>query len=412
MANLKNKRLKRTSISKQLVRSASQTTEPINTMPASTLSTPLPPVLAILTVDNGKRSFLGNRGNFRDIIRKGQKMGFIVYVLPVKQLFLNREYVKGFVYAEDSRSWREELMPAPHIIYNRIPSRNHERLPEVRSKLLACKKHPKISIFNPYFFNKWQLFKWLRESKTTLAAVPHTKRLTSINGLEGMLQKHSHLYLKPVSGKAGKGIMTVSHHLENALPYRLKIQQNRKSSTYRSASLKKLWLRIQKERQNDSYIVQQGITLASYHDRNYDLRALIQKNNKGRWEITGLGARLAGALSITTHVPRGGRIEEPEKLLRHAFNEDQAANIILLARKTALQTARQIERGSKNKLGEMSMDLGVDVKGNVWVFEANAKPMKFDEPHIRQKSLEQIFHYAYYLMAKKRKATEGVVVER
>lgn len=30
------------------------------------------------------------------------------------------------------------------------------------------------------------------------------------------------------------------------------------------------------------------------------------------------------------------------------------------------------------------MDLGIDDLGEIWFFEANAKPMKFDEPQIRK----------------------------
>ncbi|MNJ68961.1 Endospore coat-associated protein YheD [compost metagenome] len=63
----------------------------------------------------------------------------------------------------------------------------------------------------------------------------------------------------------------------------------------------------------------------------------------------------------------------------------------------ALLIARQIEKGTGYTLGEMSMDLGIDKEGNIWFFEANAKPMKFDEPHIRKKSLERIFQFSQYL---------------
>lgn len=48
-------------------------------------------------------------------------------------------------------------------------------------------------------------------------------------------------------------------------------------------------------------------------------------------------------------------------------------------------------------LGEMSMDLGVDEEGGLWFFEANSRPMKFDEPAIRKLSLERIFQYSHHL---------------
>jgi len=74
------------------------------------------------------------------------------------------------------------------------------------------------------------------------------------------------------------------------------------------------------------------------------------------------------------------------------------------AGEAALTLARQIERSARTLLGEMSMDLGIDETGRIWFFEANSKPMKFDEPHIRQKSLERIFQYSLHLYRLKKKS--------
>ncbi len=365
-------------------------------------------VFAILTVGDSKQLFRGNRNNFADLIRTGQEMGFIVYVLTLKQLLLKRSTLKGYVYNQETRGWEQKLLPFPDIIYNRIPQRSDEMKPSAKRKIQAVRKHANVMMFNPSFFNKWNLFEWLRKSKTTQPYIPATKKLVTVDGLEKLIQKHSFLYLKPVSGKAGNVIMTVKVLKEKPLPYRLKIQENKRSSTYNCSSIDNLWNRVQKQSKGVSYIAQQGIPLASYHERCFDLRALIQKNRNGIWELTGLGARLAGVYSITTHVPRGGRIEDPKKLLTHSFNEEQAHKLMLKVKKTALLIAKQIEQQSKQLLGEMSMDLGVDQQGHIWFFEANSKPMKFDEPHIRQKSLDRIFQYGAYLANKKKKKA-GVI---
>ncbi|AJY75977.1 YheC/YheD family protein [Paenibacillus beijingensis] len=360
------------------------------------------PVLAILTMDDAALQFRGNRGNFSDLIHTGQDMGYIVYVLTVKNLKLTRKMLYGYLPKDKSNVWEKKLFPFPDLIYNRIPQREDELQPDVQRKLAACMEHPRIKgLFNPSFFNKWQLFEWLKQSKVTKPYVPSTRRLISQGGLDRMIRKHPYLYLKPVSGKAGKGIMTLRLQPDKPLPYRLKIQESRKSSTFNCSSLGKLWSRIQQESNGEAYIAQQGIQLASYHERQFDLRALLQKNGSGHWDLTGIGARVAGSLSITTHVPRGGTIEEPEKLINHFFGPDKAGAMLRRARTTAIVLARQIERGSGYLLGEMSMDLGIDHEGNLWFFEANAKPMKFDEPHIRRKSLERIFQYGSYLIRKK-----------
>lgn len=359
------------------------------------------PVLAILTIDDELQLFRGNRDNFADLIEAGQEHGFLVYVVTVKQLKLKQQMLNGYTYEDSTDSWHLRRFPFPNLIYNRIPLREDEHLPEVKRKIAACLKHPGLKLFNPKFFNKWSLFKWLRQSESTKPYIPATSQLLTLGGLGRMMMRHRYLYLKPVSGKAGKGIMTIQLRPEKSLPYRLKIQGNKGSTTYNCGTIGKLWLRVKKEAAGEKYIAQQGIQLAAYNDRSFDLRALVQKNGRGQWDISGIGARMAGTMSITTHVPRGGSIEDPEKLLVNVFGQDKANKLLLKARTTALVIARQIERGAGRSLGEMSMDLGIDDEGNLWFFEANAKPMKFDEPDIRKRSLERIFQYCNFLLNEK-----------
>lgn len=357
------------------------------------------PVVAILTIEDDLQLFRGNRSNFVDLIRTGQTMGIITFVVTVKDLKLHTPRVFGYTYQKEDEAWVRGSFPRPNFVYNRIPQREDERLPRVKRKLAAISKHPGIRLFNRRFFNKWSLFQWLNENRTTKSYIPETKKLTDSAVLGNLLKRHRLLYLKPVRGKAGVGIMTVKVQPEKQLPFRLQIQEEKGSRTYRCATMKRLWDRVIKQYgvQGEPYIAQQGIALAEVNKRPFDLRALIQKNGNGQWELSGIGARVAGDSSITTHVPRGGYIDDPEKLLVSIFGQERTGKVLGKVRKSTITLARQIERSSHSRLCEMSMDLGVDETGNVWFFEANSKPMKFDEPHIRNKSLERIFQYSLYL---------------
>ncbi len=208
--------------------------------------------------------------------------------------------------------------------------------------------------------------------------------------------------MKPERGKAGKGIMRVRRLHSIPFPFQLKIQNNKKSRVFKYARLDLLRAKLNQLIGSKEYIVQQGIRLVQNNGRPFDLRALVQKNRKGQWTVSGIGARVAGAKSITTHVPRGGSIDDPGRLLAAAFGRPAAARILRRARRASLHIARQIEKASGHMLGEMSMDLGVDRHARIWFFEANSKPMKFDEPHIRQKSLRHIMHYSAYLTKSKK----------
>ena len=356
------------------------------------------PVVAILTVHDPVRLFRGNRQNFQEIIKTGTELGYLVYVVTARDLKLKSPYIRGFVPGSQPHSWEQKQLPLPRVIYNRIPYREDEIKPAVRRKIIECLRHPNIQLYNPFFFNKWQLFGWLNKSKLTRRWAPATKKLKGISSLQEMLQRSSYLYLKPEEGKAGQGIMRLKYQKNKPLPYRLQIQNDKNSTTYKSATLGRLWERVSRETEACSYLIQQGIELASLRGRPFDLRILVQKSEVGLWSVTGIGARMAGIHSITTHVPRGGTIEDPEKLLPSLFGIEETEAILNKVKQAAAQIARQIERGSGYSLGEMSMDLGLDTKGELWFFEANSRPMKFDEPAIRKQSLERIFDYCGYLI--------------
>ncbi|HEY0827873.1 MAG TPA: YheC/YheD family protein, partial [Bacilli bacterium] len=255
----------------------------------------------------------------------------------------------------------------------------------------------RIRLFNPTFFNKWTLFEWLNKSIKTKRYIPVTRKLVKLSNLQLLMKRFPVLYLKPLHGKAGSGIMRIKKNPPGSKGYQLTVQENKNTQTFTYTSSAKLWAKVNAFIGSEEYIVQQGIHLASNHKRPFDLRVLVQKNKKGKWTLTGIGARVAGILNITTHVPRGGSIEDPEKLLVAAFGDRKAKGILAAAKRAALRITRQIERGSGQTLGEMSIDLGVDTAGQLWFFEANAKPMKFDEPHIRSKSLEHLIQYCIYL---------------
>ncbi|MEV2697053.1 YheC/YheD family protein [Paenibacillus larvae] len=361
------------------------------------------PALGILSVAHPKRLFMGNHQNFIDLIQTGKELGAEVVVITTSDIHPGAKHILAYTYDFTNKSWTRKVILMPKVIYNRIPNRDTEKHPDVQNTLNACIKNKKMIVFNQGFFDKWTLFEWLK-SRPSRIYIPTTKKLTSKQVLETVIQQHPVVYLKPVQGKAGKGIMKIERVTKpSSLVYRLSVQKEKKTQQSLHPSVERLWAKIEGITENNDYIIQQGIQLASYKDRPYDLRALIQKTSKGKWSITGIGARIAGRESITTHVPRGGSIDNPIKLLIKGFGEQKAMRILNRTKRAALELAQQIEKASRQKLGEMSMDLGIDITGKIWFFEANSKPMKFDEPDIRKKSLERIIQYSMFLTAKQKR---------
>lgn len=350
------------------------------------------PFVGILTSEGGS-PFRGNHQNFIDLINLGKKMGVTVYVVTPRGLQYGNSVVMGYLFkkGENKENWVPTILPLPNVIYNRIPTRIAEQKAEVQSAIQLINER-EIPFFNPSFFNKWTLFQYLINSPEK-KYLPATLQLDQISSLQKMLQSFPSVMLKPTDGKAGNGMMKVTRQKKN---YSLFYQasQHRKNLTF--SSLPALWSHIRSLQQGKSYLIQQAIQLAQFEGSPYDVRMLLQKNGKGDWGVSGTGIRVAGKQAISTHVPMGGRIENIAKVLPASF-PNRESEILGNLKKMGLRISKLIEEKSVGTFGEMSMDIGLDVDGNPWFFEANAKPMKFDEPEIRETSLQRIIEYSLYL---------------
>ncbi|WP_051271551.1 YheC/YheD family protein [Shimazuella kribbensis] len=351
----------------------------------------LGPFVAILTSDN-RKPFAGNHRNFADLIQMGRCTGITVYVLTPKGILEDKSYVHGYLLEEIKPipKFRKAILPTPDAVYNRIPYRQDEQSVAVLNAVQYLKRK-NIPMFNPHFFNKWSLYQTLSPTSCR-THLPATSKLTDYPSFRQMMISHAPLILKPVEGKAGIGMMKV----EGKGPYVLTHQTKKQKEQLKYHHLQQVYEQIKKKAANRGYLIQQAIELATYQDRPFDIRMLIQKDQTALWKVSGIGVRIAGKKAISTHVPMGGRIEQVDRVLGSAFPTQKEALQHQLT-KLGIQFAQEIEEKTRENHGEMSMDIGIDTKGKLWFFEANAKPQKFDEPAIRTKSLSRILEYACFL---------------
>lgn len=346
------------------------------------------PLIGILTVE-GKKNFKGIRSNFIDLIEMGKIIGAFVYVVPIENINWKKHSVTGFLYYPQKKKWLKEILPFPHVFYNRIPSRKAEDQEHVQQVLTQLNSLKKTSLFNPCFFDKASLYESLRYHPHLISHLPETCLFQSYLDIQIMVDKYPFIYLKPLKGMAGKGIYRLEKRDQS---YLLKLQQGQSLVQHQCNDQVELFSFLQ-EKCQVPYLIQQGIPLACYEDKVFDFRLLMQKNGLGRWELTGIGIRQSGEGNITTHVPRGGSVQSPSKLLPLVFPQLSVQNILQKLERIAL-TVSEILENKWPSLGEISMDIGLDDKGHLWFFEANSKPGKFDEPDIRKRSLENLIQYA------------------
>ncbi len=348
------------------------------------------PVVGILTAGSGHGKVPGNRQMFRYVLQACRRAGLIAYVFTPGQLHWAQGTANGW--RLQGRQFVPGRFPLPDVVYNRVPNRKLENSVAVVAQKRQLRKH-RVPFFNPRYFNKLDLHRMLSRQPQAAPFMPWTGLLRSLADVDRALERFGSVYLKRRTGFAGHGILRVSHVRGE---YQVRYRTNNINRQQRFSSLGQLHERLRQAIGGDSYVIQQAIRLARYRGRIFDIRLLAQRNHEGKWQVSGMGVRVASIGGITTHVPNGGYIASVSAVLPAVFG-DRAADVEQRVRGLALTIAPLLEKGSKARFGEMSMDVGVTPEGRPFFFEANAKPMKFDEEGIRHTGLATLVGYLKYL---------------
>lgn len=195
------------------------------------------------------------------------------------------------------------------------------------------------------------------------------------------------LYIKPDKGSSGTGIIRVKRISPTSSLISYKKTSTRCGDDNILSEVKKRMLH------NKKYIIQQGIALATYKNKPFDLRVVLQKPSN-RWLLTWMSAKVAPKTnSFVTNVAKGARDAKLKETLQGA---DQPLNVSKVVKElTNVSFKIAYKLGSRFPFRIVGLDMGIDKKGKVWFIEANTKPSfhglkKFDP-----------VQYQRYLRAKK-----------
>lgn len=327
-------------------------------------------LVGILSGDRKQKRFSGDEHYFRKIQHELATRDGVGFVFTPSGIL--EKTIDGFVFEENE--WRKKTFPYPTLVYNRLPSKKTETSENVRAFFERLHKQ-NIPYFNTRFINKWETYERLANAPHIDIRLPHTELLTDSEKAFAFLKTHSYIYVKPISGKTGKGIATLVY--ENDHNVTLSTQSNSKTVT--SRDVYRLFSTLLRQSQTD-HILQQGIALNKWKEQKYDFRILLLKPHM-TWKVIGIGVRAANKRDITTHTLRGGAII-PLNSVRPKVNVEK---LTALARQIAVELNK-----TYTSLKECSFDIGRDENGNFWLFEMNTKPMSFDEHDIEKRRIVEL----------------------
>ncbi|ARU62562.1 hypothetical protein CBW65_17520 [Tumebacillus avium] len=308
----------------------------------------------------------------------GEKM--YGYVFSVADIDWEERTVTGYR-LEGKAGWAKRRLPLPDAVYDQIISRayiNKSDVAEAREKLkgLLGKR-----FFNPGYFDKWQVHQWLHGDRRTMEHVPDAVCFESVEQAAPFLYQHPDVYLKPVHGSLGIGIIRARRRPDGRVFYQIKKQDGSLRQEY-AGSVSVFLKKFQKRLKNGPYLLQRTLRLKSWQGRPFDIRILLQKDGAGVWNRTKMFCRIAQQGQITSNLSTGGDALAVKQLLQEMYDDKKVRRIMQQLRDISDAVPQVIEQENSGTIGELGLDLGLDESGNIWVIEVNAKPWK--KPNVEE----------------------------
>lgn len=218
----------------------------------------------------------------------------------------------------------------------------------------------------PIPLSKWRKHQLLLAVPALAAHLPETLPCTHA-ALTEMLHRHSCVIVKPELGEGGRYVAKICRTGADGGTIREGLRVVRRAT--RTGLLQSLppWLAERR------CVVQQYVRLAPKDGRPVDVRTIVQRNEQGRFEVTGTFIKIAPRKRFVTNVKQGGTIGRLLPYLRHVVGNATAARALH-------EDIYRISENIGDALGDhfdnhvYGIDLGVDTSGRVWIIEVNTEP--------------------------------------
>ena len=301
---------------------------------------------------------------YTDAMARAKEIGGLVVAFKLCSIDWESQSVYGLYYNMAKKRWKYGICPIPTVIYRR--AFNNEGRDIQRLKNIVGRKF----FFNEKKLDKLEIYNRLKDCPSFKQYLPETALLT-IKAFKRMLADHSKIILKPASLSRGRGIciihkmdsiLTVFDSLESDAPVKFNADEE---ETIKYISKKGF---LQKK-----YLIQPYLSLSKINHSPWDIRIVMQKNEKLKWQCNGIECRLAGDYSYLTNISRGGRA----LTINHAIRLSQgpqanAAEIKENLIRVAMEFCKIMDE-QPECFAEFGMDFALDENQRYWFIEANVR---------------------------------------
>ncbi|MFB5760990.1 YheC/YheD family endospore coat-associated protein [Paenibacillus medicaginis] len=330
------------------------------------------PMLGVLVSTARSSIPIGEPGFCRRLIRAGRRLGIHVAAFNAEGIHPEAGRIDGFVHRDGA--WHTCSFSLPEIIYNRCCNYREGRTARFRLRRLASRLGRPCTFLSGSLPGKWRVHVTLRQDPQLSDCLPLTVQFSK-DYLQNLLSRYQGVFLKPQSGMQGKRTLCLQNQ-ENSGEAPLSLRgrnRNNRPFFHTFSSFDQAYDWIAAFIRERPYIIQPLLNLHSSRGHPFDVRALVQKDGKGQWTLTGIAVREGEPGGLTSNLHGGGKAREATGYLQSQFGAEKASSVLQKINQLSMYIPPVLE-SRYGRLGELGIDFGIDRSGQLWILEVNSKP--------------------------------------
>lgn len=317
------------------------------------------------------------------LIKEAKKRNAEIFFFSSNDVNLKEKQIYGMTKIDGK--WQKKDFPLPDVI-NNVGVVTKGRQSSIERNLR------KLIPFTTFAIgDKFYLVKKLVESGKYAHLLAPFKVVTDIDIVLKFLEHNDQAVFKPLRGARGENI----YYLE---------KNGRKHTLYNHTKKKQLdiealekWVYDVILKRKNTYMIQKYINARTKSNEPFDIRAHVQKDGEGKWQITKIYPRIGNKKSILSNISRGGRTEDIESFFESQFDNKGSLYLKKLLQ-LSMDLTWHIDKLHGLALDELGLDLAIDNNGRFWLHEANIGPQT--TYHEEERAVNTI-GYALYLAKNK-----------
>lgn len=342
----------------------------------------------------------------RHLCHIGQRQRLTIYVFCPGWVTSGHRSIPGYTF-ENGR-WIRKQFRAPEIIYDRCISHDKRQQRRKQRCLEILNELQPFVYLTRGLAGKWSVYQALIKQNLFTPYLPDTVLYENSNQLSQWISSHNgEAFLKPQNGTHGKRTLHVKQmdsELESGIVLTGRDSSNqlfRRKFRLRQDGLE--W--IHRFVGSRTFLLQPYLQLNNAKGEPFDVRVLMQKNENGKWSMTGMAVRAGRKHSLTSNLHGGGSAHLAQPFLTKELGQQAALEALQIIRNLSEAIPKQLE-SHFGRLAELGIDFGVDRRGHVWILEVNSKPgrsslFRIGDIQGARKSVENPIQYARYLLLRK-----------